>query len=511
VALSMAAVKRRAARYCANSHAYIGQWCQRLTHAAATLYRQTAVDALREVRTHAIEAKPQHLLRLLDTIEHAYGHRISGQTQKPIRQDNKPLPWFTYPAIDYLEQIDLSSWRVFEYASGYGSKYFAARCASVESVENDPRWYESMLADKPANLSIYLCNAEEEYVSAIGKSAENYDLVIVDGLWRPRCARAALNHLTPNGMVILDNSDRYANTAAYLREAGLLQVDFSGFGPVNYYTWTTSVFFRRSFRGVPIGRVQPIPAKGSLPLVADAPEPAPREVDFDARAEPTSVNSNVSAKPSAGPRQPGVWSYAQEGEDILLRRFLADRKKGFYVDIGAHHPISFSNTYAFYCLGWRGINVDAQPGSMKLFAEFRPDDINVERAVSSTRTKLIYFQFAEPALNTFSRDLALTYDTNGHPIMATSEISTVTLSDILDEYLPPGSEIDFLTVDVEGLDLEVLQSNNWEEYRPRMVLVEDLQLRNLENARESATFVYLQERGYRLAAKTFNTMFFGRN
>jgi FkbM family methyltransferase len=162
-------------------------------------------------------------------------------------------------------------------------------------------------------------------------------------------------------------------------------------------------------------------------------------------------------------------------------------------------------------MGWRGINVDARPGSMRLFTKLRGEDINLELAVSNTRTNLRYYQFAETALNTFCQDLAVAYEKQGYPIIATQEIMTVTLGDILNKHLAPSREIDFLSIDVEGLDLEVLKSNDWEKYRPRIVLVEDLNVRNLHNLGDSATSAYLLNRGYRFAAKTFNTMFFARN
>jgi len=71
-------------------------------------------------------------------------------------------------------------------------------------------------------------------------------------------------------------------------------------------------------------------------------------------------------------------SFAQEGEDRVLYRMFQGRfgRPGFYVDVGAHHPTRFSNTYLFYRMGWRGINLDAMPGSMAAFARARPRDIN---------------------------------------------------------------------------------------------------------------------------------------
>ena len=101
-------------------------------------------------------------------------------------------------------------------------------------------------------------------------------------------------------------------------------------------------------------------------------------------------------------------SYAQEGEDLLLARHFKDRIHipGFYVDIGAHHPKKLSNTYYFYKKGWRGINVDAKPGSMKAFDSARPGDINIETAVGCDPTPHTFYMFEDPALNTFDQTLA---------------------------------------------------------------------------------------------------------
>ena len=76
-------------------------------------------------------------------------------------------------------------------------------------------------------------------------------------------------------------------------------------------------------------------------------------------------------------------SYSLQGEDMVLKELFADKNQGFYVDVGAHHPFRFSNTYLFYKKGWRGINIDAMPRSMELFDKFRPRDINIECGVAS--------------------------------------------------------------------------------------------------------------------------------
>ena len=83
-------------------------------------------------------------------------------------------------------------------------------------------------------------------------------------------------------------------------------------------------------------------------------------------------------------------SDSQEGEDLVLARFLEQGRAGFYVHVRAHHPIRYSNTYGLCRKGWRGLNSDANPGSMKAFHRVRPRDINVEAAVSNTPSELFY-------------------------------------------------------------------------------------------------------------------------
>jgi FkbM family methyltransferase len=203
-----------------------------------------------------------------------------------------------------------------------------------------------------------------------------------------------------------------------------------------------------------------------------------------------------------------VKSYSQEGEDMILQRFLGGLDSGFYVDIGAHHPKRFSNTYLFYRKGWSGINVDATPGSMKNFEKFRPRDICIEVAIAKERKEVTFFMFNDPALNTFDETLALKRLQEGnYHIVSKQKLYTITLDKILRDNLPRGKKIDFLSIDVEGLDLEVLESNNWKLFKPHFILVECLCSSILE-INDNRTYQYLTERGYICIAKTYNTIFF---
>lgn len=201
-------------------------------------------------------------------------------------------------------------------------------------------------------------------------------------------------------------------------------------------------------------------------------------------------------------------SYSQEGEDMILRRLFDNQKTGFYVDVGAHHPKRFSNTYYFYKRGWKGINIDAMPGSMKLFNRVRPNDINIEKAISDRKEVLTYHMFKDPAVNTFNKKLSEeSVLINKRSIITELEIEAVPLKNILDKYLPPNQAIDFISIDVEGLDIKVLNSNDWHKYRPRIVLVEDLDL-TLSDLVSNDIYKFLSSINYKLIAKTVNTLIY---
>ena len=199
--------------------------------------------------------------------------------------------------------------------------------------------------------------------------------------------------------------------------------------------------------------------------------------------------------------------YSQEGEDILLRRIFGDQTTGFYVDVGAHHPKRFSNTCYFYDQGWQGINIDALPGSMKVFQKFRPRDTNLEIAISEKEQNLNYYMFNEPALNGFSKSISEERENEQCHIEGTITVPSYPLSKILDTYLPPGQIINFLSVDVEGFDLKVLASNDWEKYRPKVVLAEVLGS-SLNKIEKDPIYNYMVSQEYTLFAKLFHTCIF---
>lgn len=202
-------------------------------------------------------------------------------------------------------------------------------------------------------------------------------------------------------------------------------------------------------------------------------------------------------------------SYSQEGEDMILRRIFNDKGEGFYVDVGAHHPQRFSNTNYFYQHGWFGINIEPNPEVADAFARDRQRDINLQMGIAEREGMLTYSFFNDPALNTFDSDLAASREREtNYRVIGTKEIPVRRLDAVLTEYMPPERrQIDFMSVDVEGLDMAVLRSNDWEKFRPTHVLAESLDT-SLEKAMQGEMVSYMKARGYELFAKTHNTLIF---
>jgi FkbM family methyltransferase len=203
-----------------------------------------------------------------------------------------------------------------------------------------------------------------------------------------------------------------------------------------------------------------------------------------------------------------VISFSQEGEDrIVLRRFEG-ADPGFYVDVGAHHPTRFSNTMALYRRGWNGINIDPNPAAIRLFEHARPRDINVCVGVANAGGSLTFHMFDEPAVNTFDADLADELVSNSsYRLIERRDIQVRRLADILGENLPASQTIDLMSIDVEGFDLVVMQSNDWRRFRARCLLVEARDF-DLSRPDGNAVHAFASSVGYRLIAKTVNTLIY---
>ncbi len=189
--------------------------------------------------------------------------------------------------------------------------------------------------------------------------------------------------------------------------------------------------------------------------------------------------------------------FSQFGEDVLIRSYFPKSKRdGVFVDVGAYQPVSLSNTYYFYLKGWRGINVEPNPVGIAAFNKYRPLDINLQVGVSEVPGTLSYHMIPDkPFENTFSQSQA---DIRHEPGLNEQvvELPVDTLANILDKHLPKGKSIDFFSIDVEGINLEVLRSNNWEKYRPKLIVVE--KHLSEEEHKNQELLKLMAEKGYKL-------------
>lgn len=170
-------------------------------------------------------------------------------------------------------------------------------------------------------------------------------------------------------------------------------------------------------------------------------------------------------------------SYAQNREDILLKGFFKDIKKGFYVDVGANHPDTLSTTKNFYDTGWRGINIEPNPHLYKLLKQQRPRDINLNFGAADKTDQLKFREYPEgDGLSTFSAESQKNYEqatSEYRPYTAKHKDRTVKvfpLKQILaDNPLPA---VHFMNIDVEGFEYEVISGNDWKKFRPWVLCIE---------------------------------------
>ncbi len=192
--------------------------------------------------------------------------------------------------------------------------------------------------------------------------------------------------------------------------------------------------------------------------------------------------------------------YSQNGEDVILASLFRKKRYGFYVDVGAHHPERYSNTYLLYKKGWRGINIDPDPDAIRLFQRKRKRDSNVCVGISRERGEKPFYIFSDPAVNTFSPQFAeLWQKEKWIELREKVLVKTTPLREILEHALPKDTYIDFLNVDAEGLDREVLESNDWARFRPEVIAIEDHGFK-ADAPHDSAVYRFLREKGYTLHA-----------
>jgi len=167
--------------------------------------------------------------------------------KESINLSRKPIPWYTYPAIDFLEKRLTKEMKVFEYGCGNSTRWYADKVNSVTSVEHDPKWFEIVSQDLPKNVKLIRQDLEDQqYASEITRTQEKFDVVVIDGRDRFASTRFSISCLKENGILVFDNSERpkYQEAFAFLENQGYKKLDFVGMGPINCYEWATSIIYK---------------------------------------------------------------------------------------------------------------------------------------------------------------------------------------------------------------------------------------------------------------------------
>lgn len=172
----------------------------------------------------------------------------SFKSGEPVDADKKAIPWFTYSAIEFISDRLSKKLNVFEFGSGNSTLFFAERVSQIISVEHNRDWYENISRKCPANSKIFLIGSKnsDEYINPLQMSNQNYDIIIVDGIYRNECLTESVNHLSERGVIILDDSERgdYSKGIKYLLDDGFKQINFSGIAPGIFFRKCTTIFYK---------------------------------------------------------------------------------------------------------------------------------------------------------------------------------------------------------------------------------------------------------------------------
>lgn len=196
-----------------------------------------------------------------------YGFKNSVDKAIPLDKMDNPVPLYTYPAIEYLQSLDLKNKRIFEFGSGQSTLFFLNKGAKVVSVENNVNWFDKLNSQIQENENHkFIFAQKEEYVNSILKEEDLFDIIVVDGAEnRLESTKNAITKIKEDGIIIIDNSDWFENSTKLVRDRlDFIQVDFYGFRPSKSNTAVTSFFFSRKVNLKTIDEKQPSFALGGV-------------------------------------------------------------------------------------------------------------------------------------------------------------------------------------------------------------------------------------------------------
>ncbi|MDB3903419.1 FkbM family methyltransferase [Candidatus Pelagibacter sp.] len=192
-------------------------------------------------------------------------------------------------------------------------------------------------------------------------------------------------------------------------------------------------------------------------------------------------------------------SYSGGAIDLIVDYHFRDKKKGIYIDVGAYHPFKSSNTYKLFSRGWCGINIDLDYQTIDIFNHFRSNDENICAAISDIAAeKKLFFHHNRSTINTLEAKL-------GHRAKEIKRLKTTTLNNILENSKFKNSELDFLSIDVEGHEFNVIKGLDLEKYPIKIIVIEyqdpkmkkvEFYNQDIERTTQSDIYKYMKSKNY---------------
>jgi FkbM family methyltransferase len=203
-------------------------------------------------------------------------------------------------------------------------------------------------------------------------------------------------------------------------------------------------------------------------------------------------------------------SFSQFGEDLIIEN-LINKQNGIYVDVGCNNPIKGNNFFKLYLLGWKGICIDGNEKVLKNYNIIRPRDIIVNELISEKEKELVFYIADDDKVSTASASqFKIAKEMWKFNELNQKKIVAKTLTQVLDLHLNPNYKVDVLSVDVEGMDFEVLLGLNFKKYKPKLIIIELGELDKI-NIQENNIYKLLINNGYKFISQTFITSFFINN
>jgi len=180
---------------------------------------------------------------------HRTGYWRSALRRAAVSKNNRPIPWYTYPSIDFLKYRNYDNKAVLEFGGGQSTLWWAERAKHVVTMEGDQEWYEKIKGTMPDNVDLFYVSMEskETNVSQVKdllnkKGCEQYDVIVIDGLYRFEMIDIAISYLEEDGIIVCDNAEGYGFYEGF-KNSGLGRVDFFGNAPGVILPHSTSIYF----------------------------------------------------------------------------------------------------------------------------------------------------------------------------------------------------------------------------------------------------------------------------